>query len=175
MQIDVSVLMEYTDWERQKWHDWLQQHGEVLKTSVGPHGDNRFQTVGDVVKHIFSAEKRYVDRLSGKPLADTASVPNDNLEALFEFGQQSRKALTEFVFTFPAEEWDVPKDFQFFGNFLRATPKKMIIHVLLHEVRHWAQIATLFRLNGLTRDFHDFLFSPVLGGEFRRGQAKASG
>jgi hypothetical protein len=47
---------------------------------MGPHGDN--QTVGDVVKHIFSAEKRYIERLSDEPLTDTASIPNDNLEAL---------------------------------------------------------------------------------------------
>ena len=174
MQIDVTVLMSYVDWERQKWHEWFRQHHEALKTSVGPHAESRFQSVGDLVKHIFSAETRYVERLSEKPLTDTASVPNDSLEALFGFGEQSRKALAEFVGSLPVEEWDVQKDFQFFGNFLRATPKKMIIHVLLHEIRHWAQIATLLRLNGLTGDFHDFLFSPVLGGEFRREQAKAS-
>jgi uncharacterized damage-inducible protein DinB len=173
MQIDANVLMNYTDWEREKWHEWLGQHGESLKTSVGPHGDNRFQTVGDVVKHIFSAETRYVERLSEKPLTDTASLPNDNLEALFGFGQQSRKALAEFIRTFPAEQWDILMDFDFFGNLLKATPKKMIIHVLLHEVRHWAQIATLFRVTGLKVDFHDFLFSPVLGGEFRRQQTRA--
>jgi uncharacterized damage-inducible protein DinB len=172
MQINTSVLMEYTDWERQQWHDWLRQHGEALNTSVGPHADARFQTVGDVVKHIFSVEERYMERLSDQPLTDTASIPNDNLDALFEFGRQSRKAMAKFVGTFHAEAWDVPKDFQFFGNFLRATPKKVIIHVLLHEIRHWAQIATLFRLNGLKADSHDFLFSPVLGGEFRC-QAKA--
>jgi uncharacterized damage-inducible protein DinB len=173
VHIDVNVLINYTDWERQKWHAWLGQHDEALKTSVGPNGDSRFQTVGDVVKHIFSAEMRYVERLSEKPLTDTASFPSNDLDALFGFGQQSRKALVEFIGAFPAAEWDVLKDFQFFGNLLRATPKKMIVHVLLHETRHWAQIATLFRLNGLKDDFHDFLFSPVLGGEFRRGQAKA--
>ena len=173
MQIDVNVLMNYTDWEREKWREWLGQHSESLKTSVGPHGDNRFQTVGDVVKHIFSAETRYVERLSEKALTDTASFPNDNLEALFGFGQQSRKGLAEFIGTFADEQWDVLRDFDFFGNLLKATPKKMIIHVLLHEVRHWAQIATLFRLNGLKVEFHDFLFSPVLGGEFRRQQTRA--
>jgi hypothetical protein len=49
---------------------------------MGPHGDN--QTVGNVVIHIFSAEKRYIERLSDKPLTDTALIPSDNLEALFE-------------------------------------------------------------------------------------------
>jgi uncharacterized damage-inducible protein DinB len=173
MQIDVNVLMNYTDWERQKWQEWLGQYREALKTSVGPNGDNRFRTVGDAVRHIFSAELRYVERLSEKPLTDTASFPNDNVEGLFAFGQQSRKSLADFIGSFPAEEWDVQRDFEFFGNRLLATPKKIILHVLLHEIRHWAQIATLLRLNGLKVDFHDFLFSPVLGGEFKRGQAKA--
>ena len=43
-----------------------------------------------------------------------------------------------------------------------------MVHILMHEIRHWAQIATVLRLNGLTDEFHDFLFSPVMGGEFRR-------
>jgi uncharacterized damage-inducible protein DinB len=52
------------------------------------------------------------------------------------------------------------------NNFMRATPRKIVVHVLMHEIRHWAQIGTLFRLNGLSGEFHDFSFSPVLGGEF---------
>src|SRR5215467_6641108 len=99
MQIDGNVLIGYTDWERQEWHDWLEHHSEALKTSMGPHGDN--QSVGDVVKHIFSAEKRYIERLSDEPLTDTASIPNDNLEALFELAQQSRQALKGFIESFP--------------------------------------------------------------------------
>jgi uncharacterized damage-inducible protein DinB len=139
---------------------------------MGPHGDN--QTVGDVVRHIFSAEKRYIERLSDEPLTDTTSIPNDNLEVLFELGQQSRQRLKDFIESFPAASWDVPRDFAFVGWSLKATPKKIIVHVLTHEIRHWAQIATGLRLNGLTGDLHDFVFSPVLGGEFRTEQTKAS-
>jgi len=42
--------------------------------------------------------------------------------------------------------------------------RKFIAHILLHEVRHWAQVATILRLNGITGNFPDFLFSPVMGG-----------
>jgi len=171
--LSLSYLMDYTDWERQKWHDWLRQHGgKVLKISAGPHGDGRFTTVGDLVKHMFSAEKRYIDRLSGRSLTDTASVPNDDVEALFRFSQQSRKDLKQFVEAFPGQEWDVPQDQKILNSVLTVTPRKIVVHILLHEIRHWAQIATLFRLNGLVDDFHDFLFSPVMGGEFRREQRK---
>src|SRR5713226_7739809 len=170
VSLSLNDLIDYTDWERQKWYEWLRQHGEqVLKITAGPHGDGRFETVGEVVRHIFSAEKRYVERLSGRALTDTATIPN-NVEALFQFGQQSRKELKEFVEKFPTPEWDVPQDFKILNSFLRATPRKIVVHVVMHEIRHWAQIATLFRLNGLTGEFHDFLFSPVIGGEFRREQ-----
>lgn len=167
--LNLNELIEYTDWEREKWKDWLRQHGDqVLAIGAGPHGDGRFQTIGDLVKHIFSAEKRYVDRLSNRPLTDPASIPNNGIEPLFQFGRQSRTDLIHYVNTLPAQEWDVPQTFTLMNNSLTVTPRKIVLHVLLHEVRHWAQIATLFRLNGLTVEFHDFLFSPVLGGTFER-------
>jgi arylsulfatase A-like enzyme len=65
-------------------------------------------------------------------------------------------------------DFDVMKEFDFFGNSLTATPRKLIAHVLIHEIRHWAQVATFLRLGGVTDGYHDFLFSPVLGGELRR-------
>lgn len=168
MLIDLSLLMAYTAWERQEWNEWFRQHGEqTLKILVGSHGDGRFETVGDLVRHMFSAEKRYIERLSGKPLTDTACISKDNVEVLFQFGQQSRRELMEFVETFPAQEWDIPNDYKILDRSLRATPKKIVIHILVHEIRHWAQIATLLRLNGLTCEFHDFLFSPVTDTESR--------
>lgn len=172
INLSLNDLMEYTEWERRKWRDWLRQHGDqVLEISAGPHGDGRFQSVGDLVRHIFGAEKRYIERLSGRPVAqltDPASIPNNNVEALFQFGQQSRAGLKEFVETFPVQQWDVPAEHKILNYLVTVSPKKIVVHVLMHEIRHWAQIATLFRLNGLTPEFHDFLGSPVLGGEWTR-------
>lgn len=165
----MTDLLDYTDWERRKWLEWLRKRGgAILEISAGAHGDGRFQKVGELVRHMFSAEKRYIERLSGLPMTDTATIPADDIEALFQFGQQSRQELRNFIETLPAEDWDATKEFKLFNSFLSATPRKIVVHILLHEIRHWAQIATIFRLNGLTDDFHDFLFSPVMGGEFRR-------
>jgi uncharacterized damage-inducible protein DinB len=167
--LSFDELIEYTDWDRGKWQDWLRQRGDaVLAASAGPHSDGRFQTIGDLVRHIFSAEKRYIDRLSNRPLTDTAAVSNSSVDAVFEFGAQTRAELKKLIREYPAQNWDVPQEFDFFGNYLKATPRKLVAHVLMHEIRHWAQIGTMFRLNGMTGEMHDFLFSPVLGGEFRR-------
>ncbi len=165
----INDLLDYTDWERDKWLEWLRQRGgQILEISAGPHGDGRFEKVGELVRHIFSAEKRYVERLSGRPLTDTATIPANDIEALFQFGQQSRRELRHFIETLPNEEWDTPQEFKLMNALLSAPPRKIVAHILLHEIRHWAQVATILRLNGLTADFHDFLFSPVMGGAFKR-------
>jgi uncharacterized damage-inducible protein DinB len=168
VHLSLDDLLDYTDWERHKWQAWFRQHAaDALKTSAGPHGDGRFQAVGELVRHIFSAEKRFIDRLSDRSLTDPVSIPIDDVDALFQFGQQSRRDLREFISTFPPQNWDTPQDFTIVNHFLRATPRKIVIHILMHEIRHWAQVATLLRLHGLTVELHDFLFSPVLGGEYK--------
>jgi uncharacterized damage-inducible protein DinB len=174
VSLSLDDLIEYTDWERRKWRDRLQRHGErVLEISAGPDGDGRFESVGDLIRHIFSAEKRYVERLSGQPLTDTASISKNSIEALFIFSQQSRKELKELLENFPAQEWDATKEYKILDYSIAASPKKIVTHILMHEIRHWAQIGTLLRLNGLKGEFHDFLFSPAMGGGFAREQAKA--
>lgn len=149
LHISVNDLLSYTAWERESWLAQLRKHGDpVLKISAGPHDDGRFPAVGDLVRHMFSAEKGYIDRLSGRPLTDTASIPNNNLDMLFQFGQHSRRDLEGLIHTFPAQEWEASKEFEIGEQVMRATPRKIVTHVLMHEIRHWAQIATLLRLNG---------------------------
>jgi len=168
LTLNVNDLVEYTDWERQKWHAWLLKHGqETLEMSIGPHGDGRFPRVGDVIKHIFGAEKRYVERLYNQPLTDFASLPN-TIEAIFDCGRQSRGELRDLLEKFPAEDWDTPREFKILTFVAKVTPRKIAVHILMHEIRHWAQLATLFRMNGYKVEFSDFLFSPVYGGEFGR-------
>jgi uncharacterized damage-inducible protein DinB len=165
--ITLAEMIEYTDWLRERWHEWLRREGDaVLKISAGEHGDGRLNTIGDIVRHIFSAEKRYVDRFSGREITDTSSVPNDDTAALFSLGAESRRDLNEFIATYPAAKWDVPQEFAMMNKTLRATTRKIMVHVLMHEIRHWAQISTMFRQNGLNVEFHDFLFSPVMGDVF---------
>jgi uncharacterized damage-inducible protein DinB len=169
VELSVEDLIEYTDWERDKWYEFLRARGDaLLNVGVGPNGDGRFESVGDVVRLIFSAEKRYIDRLSGRTLTETSFVARDRVEALFQFGAESRKDLKEFITSFPGERWDERLELRLANSTIIATPRKIVVHTLLHEIRHWPQIATLLRLNGIVAEFRDFLFSPVMGGEVRK-------
>jgi uncharacterized damage-inducible protein DinB len=169
--LTIEDLIEYTGWERAKWRAWFETHPQALRFSAGPNGDGRFSTVGDLVKHIFSAEQRYVQRLTGEPLTDFARLASDDDRALFAVGDASRSDLTRLVTTLPAADWDSPREYTILTYLVKTTPRKIVIHVLMHEIRHWAQIATLCRLNGHVCEFHDFLASPVWGGEFRPAPA----
>jgi len=126
--LSLDELIQYTDWERQRWFDRLRQSGDhALTFTAGPNGDGRFDRVGDLMRHIFSAEKRYIERLSGLPLSDTSAIPTDRLDTLLQFSCESRKNLREFVASFPANEWDVPKEFLVLDYKTTATPRKIVV------------------------------------------------
>ena len=167
LALTVDDLIEYTAWQRARWLVWLRAHPEAMALSAGPHGDGRFTSVGDLVKHIFGAELRYVQRLHGQQLSDLAEIPSDDVEALFITGEAGRRTLIELIRELAPDLWDVPREFVILGYNITATPRKIVMHVLMHEIRHWAQIATICRLNGLVVEWSDFLASPVLGGTFQ--------
>lgn len=155
-------LLAYSDWDRTRWRDWFLEKGPgPLAVSLGPHSDGRFSTVGELIRHIFSAEQRYVERIRMVPLTDTSVVPAGDVEALFRFGQESRRALRELLATAPDTEWDAPREMQVGKQTLKVTARAMIIQTTTHELRHWAQIATLLRLAGHETGSHDYIASPL--------------
>ena len=161
-KFELAHLLEYTDWERSQWHTWFREQGApALAVDLGPNGDGRNNTIGELVRHIFSAEQRYVDRIQGAPLTDTAVVPPNDVEALFEFGRQSRASLQALLAAFPTERWDVPQQIHMGKHSRSVTPRKMIVQAVTHEIRHWAQVATLLRMSGRKPGPRDFLASPV--------------
>jgi uncharacterized damage-inducible protein DinB len=76
--------------------------------------------------------------------------------------------LNQFIAAFPAARWDEVIELKLMNTTLHVTPRKIVVHVLMHEIRHWPQIATILRLNGIVAEFRDFLFSPVMLTEHHR-------
>lgn len=65
-------------------------------------------------------------------VSDTARVTANDIEALFQLGTQSREGRRNFMQALPSEEWDR----------LQATPRKIVVQVLMHEIRR-TQVATI--------------------------------
>jgi uncharacterized damage-inducible protein DinB len=164
--VEFRELIEFTDYERRMWRAWLDERGAAaLDISTGAHCDRAVHTVGELIRHIFIAERHHVDRLARKPVTDVSTIPAYDIAAIFNFGAASRRDLVAFVAAEPAQDWDVPREHEIVpGKSVRVTPRKFVTHILLHEIRHWGQIATFTRLDGAGGARVDFLFSPVMGG-----------
>lgn len=154
----IDDLLAYSDRDRQQWHEWFRRQGPAtLAVGLGAHNTGRFKSVGEVIRHIFSAEKRYVQRVLQVPLMDTSVIPAHAIEPLFAFGQEARRDLRELVRSFPVTEWDAPRQMSFEDQTRTVTSRILILQAITHEVRHWAQVATFLRQAGYDTGCHDLI------------------
>lgn len=159
MQLGFDELLRYTQEEREKWRAWFVSHPDALEVEVQPGG--RFPTVGSLVDHIFIVERRHLQRLHGATLDTQTGLSGRHAPPLFDYGASVRRELEQFVADLDPEVADEPRPFTLAsGATLKATPRKLLFHCLIHETRHWAQIALALRRAGLEPPGdHDLLLS----------------
>lgn len=151
-------LLSYTEEEREKWHAWLQAQPAALDLSLQPGG--RFATVGALVDHIFLVEARHLARLRNEPVPDASGVPAGDVDGLFNYGRDVRRALRAYVAGLSDSDAGSAREFVVQSGTFRMTPRKLLIHIGVHETRHWAQIALGIRQAGLAPPGnHDFFYS----------------
>jgi len=161
MYITVKELLRYTDQERERWDHWFQANGDELLAM--PIAGERETSIGRLIMHIFGPELRYVERLRNEKLTDYRSLPASSVEAVFGFGLKARQTMRDYVAGLSLDDWSRIIEFDVPDQHLRATVRKVILHTLLHEVRHWAQIARLVRERGFVPPGgHDLLTSNAL-------------
>lgn len=155
-------LLDYTRAETEHWRRWLAaQPPEVLDL---PAGTGRTATVRGLVHHIIVVERRYTDRLRGEPVSNYADVPSEPLDAMFVSFTDTRARLEQWLQS--AADSDLAKVLEFqtlSAGTQSASARKVAVHLLLHGVRHWAQLATTLRQQGHATDWpHDILMSDAL-------------
>ena len=161
LSLGFDELLRYTNEERQKWHDWLLAHPAAMEAPVQPGGQH--PTVGKLIDHVFLGEQRFVQRLTGARLVDSTGLTGSNVPPLFAYGASVRRELDQFLSTLDADAADEPATFVIREHTFQLTPRKMLFHVLLHETRHWAQIALAVRQAGFQPPGnHDLIFSKAL-------------
>ena len=174
MQLTIAELLDYTDEERAKWRRWFEQNGdEQLKIALA--GETH-TTLGALILHCFWAEMFYAFWMRGKVLTEESEfakqhkgVPNDRAAELFDFGALARREMRAFTDPAGAGEWEKIYEMEA-GNFhLRGTARKLVAHILVHEIRHFAQAAIVVRERGLAPPGdHDLCFSESFGPLLKR-------
>ena len=163
--VPLDELLDYSDHEREKWERWLMADG--TRTHLRLQGAGRLPTVADLLDHVFLVERRHLARLDGGTPPDSTGVPSDNIPALFEYARLVRADFRCYVADanerVAAEAIDITLRN---GESFRMPKRQLAVHIVLHEVRHFAQLALAARLAGIEPpgDHDLFYFRPVNAG-----------
>lgn len=159
--IDYTELLRYTEEERAKWRRFFGDLDHTLDIALQPGG--RFPTVGKLIDHIFLVEQRHLQRLRGEKLAEETGLTGSNAAPLFDYGASVRRELEQLVATLDEDDANEVRVFRVREQDYPMTPRKLLFHILVHEIRHWAQIALAVRLAGIEPPGdHDLFFSRAL-------------
>ena len=160
--VTLEELLAWNDEASQQWKAHFGMHTTQLDLPCDIGGA---ATVQAFVRHIWSAELRWAQRIADQPVTDRDAMPTGPLEAIFALHTQAvaifRSLLGDPVFNW---EHSVALDFpRLASNAHDFTRRKLAAHALFHSQRNWAQLATLLRQAGHAAEIRgDLLFSSAL-------------
>lgn len=161
LTLTFDELLRYTHDERDKWRVWFLAHPQAMDAPVQPGG--RLPTVGKLIDHIFLVERRHLQRLTEAPLSDRTGLTGNNAPPLFDYGASVRRELEQYVQDLDDDVAGEMRSFNVREQQWPMTSRKLLFHILLHEIRHWAQIALAVRLAGFEPPGdHDLFYSRAL-------------
>ncbi len=154
--IPVEDLVSWNDTSAQKWRSFISTHPDLLTL---PCDIRESGTAAHLLQHVVAVELRYAQRLASEPETDYEDVPCDTADQIFATHQRALDLLQPLIAdaTF---DWTGEIEFNTItAGRLRASRRAVLIHALMHSIRHYAQLATLTRQHGLKPDWPlDFLF-----------------
>jgi uncharacterized damage-inducible protein DinB len=147
LSLSFDELLRYTMEERDRWRRFFSNHPEAMETPFQSAG--AFGTIGKLIDHIFLVERRHLQRLRGEPLADRTGLTGINAPPLFDYGASVRRELEQFVSGLDEDVAGQIRTFEVRGQQWPMSARKLLFHILMHEIRHWAQVTLAIRLAGI--------------------------
>jgi uncharacterized damage-inducible protein DinB len=157
--LELAALMAYSDQERGKWRTWIE--ADPARLAIPFQHSGRFPTVGSVLDHVFLVERRHLTRMQGGQLPDKTGVPPEDWQALLAYADAARSDLRRYLGELTEQTAGQWMTFTVASGTFTMTRRKLASHILLHEIRHLAQIAYAARLAGHEPPGeHDFFYAP---------------
>lgn len=156
--ISFEELLGYDEEQGARWREFFFKKPHLLKLDVSPA-----ERVSDLLLHIFASEYRSAQRLLGEPMTPNSEFKRGSVEELFEIADGARAKLREYLGKAPPGIEEVQTYPSLTLGEIKASPKKLLTHAVVHSIRHWAQLTRVVRENGARIDWSaDVLFSKVI-------------
>jgi uncharacterized damage-inducible protein DinB len=160
--ISLEELLAWNDHAAQHWYEHLDTNRALLEAECDIAGTTSVQ---ELVRHIWSVELRWGQRLAALPVMNKEAAPSGPLDALFNLHREAMEIFRNLIAA-PVSDWNevyalevdrIPEELR------KPTRRKVAVHAMLHSHRHYAQLATLARQAGYPAPFGgDLLLNPVL-------------
>lgn len=157
-----GTLAAYVEHETERWRAWFEAAPPgVLDLPLGPGAEGTLRTL---VKHVFAVELRYAQRLAGEPVSGYHELADESVAQLWRIHRAANETRARFLAGASAEALDrvLVSETRKLGR-IESRAHTVLVHSLLHGVRHWAQVALVLRQHGHGGLWeHDWLLSPAV-------------
>ena len=159
--IPLAALLADNELAAKKWQAWFAANPAALDLPCDIYDSG---SVRGLLRHIFAVELRHSQRLLGQEVTAYEAIPMESLAALFATHTQAVENLRAFLAQ--ASEASLRETLAIStlsAGTLHASRRKLVVHILLHSIRHWAQLSTHLRAHGYKTEWaKDFLMSEAM-------------
>ena len=161
-RVELDEIFRHNQEETERWRKFFAATPAALDV---PMDMADMKTVRGAVVHIFVVEQLYGERLSGitRERLSYDDFPAETLDQLFAYHAKALEHLRKLLDSYTEAQWGEAIEFKARVMSITASRRKMFLHVFLHSMRHWAQVAMVLRQAGFKQDWqHDFIFTQVM-------------
>ena len=158
--LTTDELIAWVNETSSRWQTHLATHPQVLDL---PCDIREGATVRDLLHHIVVVELRYAERLNELPITSYEQIAKDPVAGLFEVHARAI-ALLQQTIAKPNTNWDEDLEFPTrSAGTLQARRRTIVVHMLMHSIRHYAQLGTIARHGGAAPDWlGDYLLMDLI-------------
>lgn len=145
-----AELQEWVEDTSRGWNKLIAAHPEILSF---PCDIRETKSAAELLQHVVAVELRYAQRLNGIPETPYESVPFDSVESIYATHDRAMELLRPLMDR-DDSFWETILEFKTrSAGILRASRRTVLVHLLMHSIRHYAQLATLVRQHGIAPDW----------------------
>ena len=158
LTIAIEKLIAWNEDTAEKFHDFIKAQPAIFSLPSDIRSSD--ETVAGTLQHIVYLELRFANLMAGFSKIPLEGIPKDSIEAIHATHMRAT-AIVRQLLADPTFDWSQELTFEIpnLGP-LNASRETYLIHLTMHSIRHYAQLATIVRKAGFEPNSRmDYLFT----------------